>query len=165
METASDNMFCQIDGVKGEHTHSDHKEWIHVLSFNHSIDQPKHPTATLGPGTSQGCHHANYSITKYVDVSSPKLYELCSSGDLIENVKLEFLSNHGEKKHKYMEVHMEKVIISHVAPHGGGAFPTESVSFNYGKIKWVYTRKDRGNSNAPGQSTGGWSLTDGKKHA
>ena len=159
-------IFLQIDGIKGESTDSEHKDWIEILSFNHSISQPASATAnSAGGGTTGRCQHQDYSITKYVDLASPKLYELASSGKHIKDVTIEMLRASGDKRVKYMVVKMEQVVISHVAPSGGGVFPTESVSFNYGTIKWTYTQQKRADGSQGGNTAGGWSLVENKTAA
>jgi len=150
------DLYMQIDGLKGECTDSDHKDWIELLSYNHSISQPASATATsAGGGTTARCQHSDFSITKYIDLASPKLYEMCSSGKHIKSVNIEMMRASGDKRVKYMEVKMEQVVISHVAPAGGSEFPSEAVSFNYGTIKWTYRSQG-------GNTTGGWSLVDNK---
>jgi len=157
------DLYMQIDGLKGECTDSDHKDWIELLSYNHSISQPASATATsAGGGTTARCQHSDFSITKYIDLASPKLYEMCSSGKHIKSVNIEMMRASGDKRVKYMEVKMEQVVISHVAPAGGSDFPSEAVSFNYGTIKWTYTQQKRTDGTAGGNTTGGWSLVDNK---
>jgi type VI secretion system secreted protein Hcp len=157
------DIYMQIDGLKGESTDSEHKDWIELLSFSHSIAQPASATATsAGGGTTARCQHSDYSISKYVDLASPKLYELCSSGKHIKSVKIEMMRASGDKRVKYMVVELGEVVISHVAPGGGGDFPSESVGFNYGTIKWTYTQQKRADGSQGGNTTGGWSLTENK---
>src|SRR5580704_1259493 len=157
------DIYMQIDGLKGESTDSEHKDWIELLSFNHSITQPTSATANSAGGATQGrCQHSDYSITKYVDLASPKLYELACSGKHIKSVNIEMLRSSGDKRVKYMVVAMEQVVISHVAPAGGGDFPSEAVSFNYGTIKWTYTQQKRTDGSKGGNTTGGWSLVENK---
>jgi type VI secretion system secreted protein Hcp len=160
------DIYMQIDGLKGESTDSEHKDWIELLSFNHSIAQPASATAaSAGGGTTARCQHSDYSISKYVDLASPKLYELCSSGKHIKTVKLEMMRASGDKRVKYMVVELGEVVISHVAPAGGGDFPSEAVSFNYGTIKWTYTQQKRADGSQGGNTTGGWSLVENKTAA
>jgi type VI secretion system secreted protein Hcp len=159
--------YMQIDGLKGESTDSEHKDWIELLSFSHSISQPASATAaSAGGGTTSRCQHGDYLITKYVDLSSPKLYELCSSGKHIKDVTIEMMRASGDKRVKYMVVKMEQVVISQVSPAGGGAdFPTESISFNYGTIKWTYTQQKRTDGSQGGNTAAGWSLVENKTAA
>ena len=150
------DMYMQIEGLKGESTDSEHKDWIELLSFNHAIKQP----ASASPigGTTGRCQHSDYTITKRVDLASPQLYEMCSSGKHIRSVVLQMMRPAGDKRVKYMEVRLEEVVVSQVAPASGGDFPSESVSFNYGTIKWTYTQPKRSDGTGGGNTSGGWSL-------
>src|SRR5215831_587263 len=101
------DLYMQIDGLKGESTDSEHKDWIELLSFNHAITQPASATASsVGGGTTARCQHSDFSITKYVDLSSPNLYQVCCSGKHLKNVTIEMLRASGDKRVKYMEVKM-----------------------------------------------------------
>ena len=160
------DMFMQVDSLKGESTDSEHKDWIELLSYNHSISQPASATgSSAGGGTVGRCQHSDFSITKFVDLASPKLYELCSSGKHLKDVTINLMRASGDARVKYMEIKMEQVVISHVAPAGGGDFPSESVSFNYGTIKWTYTQQKRADGSQGGNTAGGWSLVENKTAA
>ena len=105
---------------------------------------------------------------KYLDKASPKLYEYCSTGQHIKEITLELCRAGGDKL-KYMEVKLEEVIVSTASPGGNGKgndnFPTETISFNYGRIKWTYTQQKRADGSGGGNVTGGWDLTANKKIA
>ncbi len=160
------DIYLKIDGVPGESTDSDHKDWIEVLSFNHGITQPSSATAaSAGGGTTARTEHQDFSITKLVDKASPKLYEACSSGKHFKEVTIEMFRASGDKRVKYMEVKMEEIIISHASTGGGHDFPSESVSLNYGTIKWTYTQQKRTDGTGGGNVTGGWSLVENKVKA
>ncbi len=161
------DAFLKIDGIPGESTDDKHKDWIEIKSYNHGMTQPQSATASsVGGGTTERCEHHDFSIVKLMDKASPKLYEFCSKGAHIKDVTLELCRAGGDKL-KYLEVKMEQVIVSHVAPSGssGEGFPAESVSFNYGKIKWTYTQQKRADGTGGGNVTGGWDLTANKVYA
>ncbi len=163
------DTFIKIDGIPGESTDDKHKDWIEVLSYNHGVSQPVSATASSsGGGTAERSEHQDFSIVKLMDKASPKLYELCASGKHIKDVTVELCRAGGDKL-KYMEIKMEQVVISHVAPGGasqtGDGFPTESVAFNFGKIKLTYTQQKRADGSGGGNVTGGWDLTANKVNA
>jgi len=163
------DAFLQIDGVPGESIDDAHKDWIEVLSFGHGIEQPASATASsVGGGSTERVTHEDFVVTKHLDKASPKLYELSSSGKHIAKVTLQ-VCRAGGSKLQYLEVGMEQVIISRVAPTADRAnedsFPVESVSFNYGKIKWTYTQQKRADGTGGGNVTGGWDLTANKVYA
>ncbi len=176
------DSFLQIDGVKGESTDSAHKDWIEILSYAHAITQPASATAgSAGGGTIGRCKHDDFVITKYVDLASPKLYELCCSGKHISKVVIELMRASGDAPVKYMAIEMDQVVISRVKPVGpedavvegfvapttkaNDDLPIESISFNYGIIKWTYTQQKRTDGSKGGNVTGGWSLVENKTAA
>lgn len=154
---ASD-IYLQIDGIKGESTDSEHKDWIDVLSSSHAISQ-----AAAASGTSSGINPNELVITKHVDASSPKLFEACASGKHIKKVTLEMMRATGDKRVKYLAVEMNQVVISKVQLNAAESedLPGESVSFNYGTIKWTYTQQKSDGSKG-GNVTGGWNLVENK---
>jgi type VI secretion system secreted protein Hcp len=160
------DAFLKIDGVPGESLDDKHKDWIEILSFSHGISQPASMTASsVGGATAERVNMGDFSIVKFVDKASPKLHEQCCSGKHIKDVTIELCRAGGDKL-KYMEVKLEQVIISSVnaggTSQGSGGFPTESVSFNFGKVKWTYTQQKRDDGSGGGNVAGGWDLIANK---
>ena len=59
---------------------------------------------------------------------------------------------------------MSNVIVSSVSVGGGGGGePTESLTFNYGKIQWTYTQQKRADGSPGGKVPAGWDLEANKK--
>ena len=163
------DAFLKIDGIPGESTDDKHKDWIEVLSFNFGMDQPSSATdSSAGGGTTERVNVHDLNVVKHLDKASPKLYENCCNGKHIANVTLELCRAGGDKL-KYLEVKMEQVVISSAAPGGqslgSDGFPTENVSFNFGKVKWTYTQQKRADGTGGGNVAGGWDLTANKVNA
>ena len=174
------DAFLNIDGVPGESTDDKHKGWIEVLSFQHGESQPSSATASsAGGGTTERVTVEDLTITKHIDKASAKLHELCCNGKHVATVTLQLCRAGGDKV-QYMEVKMEQVVISAMhaqglnagaaagtTTKGGNAdnLPTESVSFNFGKIKWTYTQQKRADGSGGGNVTGGWDLTANKVYS
>jgi len=157
------DTFLQIDGLKGESTDGDHKDWIELISWSSGVSQSASASAgSAGGGTVGRCKHEDFVISKYIDLSSPKLSEMCSSGKHIKKVVLEGMRASGDKRVKYWAVEMDQVVISKVASGlaDGNDLPTETVSFNFGSITWTYTKQTRDGSGS-GNTNGGWDLTKG----
>lgn len=164
---ASD-YYVQIDGIKGESADGEHKDWIEISAFSHAITQPTSATVNSAGGATSGrCKHEDFVITKFVDLSSPKLYETCSSGKHISKVTIELMRSSGGSRVKYMAIEMDQCVISHVSPgtNHGTDLPSETVAFNYGTIKWTYTQQKRADGSKGGNVTGGWSLVENKVQA
>jgi type VI secretion system secreted protein Hcp len=159
------DSYLQIDGLKGESTDSDHKDWIEILSFSHAISQPASATGSSAGGGSVGrAKHDDFVVTKNVDLASPKLYEMCSSGKHIKKVVIELMRASGDSRVKYMVVEMDQVAIStvHLNTAESEDLPFESVSFSYGVIKWTYTQQKRADGSKGGNVTGGWNVAENK---
>lgn len=156
------DAFLNIDGIKGESTDENHKQWIEVLSYSLGMSQPASMASATGGRTAERVTMSDFTINKVVEASSPYLALACCDGRHIKEVKLE-VCEATQSKHKYLEIVMENVIISSYQPSGSGDKPLETVSFNFGKIKWEYT--PLGHDGKPGTKVGpmGWNLEENKK--
>jgi type VI secretion system secreted protein Hcp len=160
------DCFLKIDGVDGECTDDKHQKWIEILSYSHGVSQPSSGSSSSGGGRSaERCDHQDFSVVKTLDKTSPKLNLFCSDGRHIWSVKMELCRATGDKQ-KYMEYRLDDCIISSVRPggsaQGGEALPIEEVSFNYGKISWVYTETDHKTGRPGGNVETHWDLVENK---
>jgi len=160
------DAFVKVSTVPGESTDDKHKDWIEILSFSTGVSQPISAVASsAGGATSARCNHQDFTIVKYLDKASPKLALACATGEHIPDIKIELCRAGGDKL-KYMEYKLSDVVVSSCASSGntgGEDVPTESVSFNYGKIEWEYTQQKRADGAGGGKVSGGWDLTKNKK--
>ena len=149
---ASDT-FLEIAGIKGESSDKGHKEWIEVLSFNWGVSQMASGSASSsGGGSTQRADFQYLSIVKEMDSATPLLNNACWSGEHIDTVTLVLNRAAGKERMKYMEYILTNVIISSVSVGGGGGgVPTESLTFNYGKIKTTYFKQARKGGGESGQ--------------
>ena len=174
------DMFINIDGVKGEATDDKHKDWIEVLSYSHHMALPVSNTkSSAGGGTSGRTQHGDFEFTKYIDLSSPKLYEAVSNGKHFSKVQFD-VCRAGGSQLPYMQVTLEQVIVSNVhqngpkngassdsadasaGPSSADVLPTETVSLNYGTIEWKYTQQKRSDGSGGGNTSAKVDLTKGK---
>lgn len=158
------DAFLKIDGIPGESSDDKHKDWIEIVSFTHSMEQPASATASnAGGATAERVNHGTFNITHLLDKASPKLYDAVCTGKHIKEVILELCRAGGDKM-KYMEVRLEQVLVSRIAPYGsvGDGFPSETLSLSYGKIKWTYTQQKRADGAGGGNVSAGWDLTTNK---
>ena len=157
------DCFLKIDGIPGESTDAKHKDWIEVMSYSHGVSQMAGGDRSTGGGGTEGrCSHQDFSIVKVLDKASPTLDLFCCQGKHIPKVVVELCRAAGNKE-KYMEYKMEDVIISSVSiGGGGGGLPTESVTFNYGKLTWNYITTDHKTGEPKGNVEKYWSLIENK---
>jgi type VI secretion system secreted protein Hcp len=168
------DMYLSIDGVKGESTDDKHKDWIEVLSYSHHMSMPVSNTkSSAGGGSTVRTQHGDLSITKFIDLSSPKLAEAVSKGTHYKTAKLE-LCRAGGSQVPYLTISLGQVLISSVQ-HNGSApsnslgseankdlLPTEDVTLNYGTIEWNYTQQKRTDGSGGGSVNAKFDLTAGK---
>ena len=150
--------------VPGESTDDKHKDWIEVLSYSWGASQSVSRSASTAGGAShERADFQDFSIVKTLDKASPKIALACADGTAIKSVVVE-LCRSGGNKLKYMEYKLSNAIISSVSVGGGGGGePTESTTFNYGKIEWTYTQQKREDGSGGGQVAAGWDLQTNKK--
>lgn len=160
------DAFLKIDGIPGESTDDKHKDWLEVIAFGHHMEQPASATASsAGGATAERVNHGTFDVVHLLDKSSPKLAEACCTGRHLKEVVLELCRAGGDKL-TYAEVRLEQVVIARVESAGTPAstqgFPTEKVSFSYGRIKWKYVVQKRADGQGGGNVVGGWDLTTNK---
>ncbi|WP_213957033.1 type VI secretion system tube protein Hcp [Variovorax sp. dw_954] len=151
--------------IKGESQDKDHKDWIEVNTWHHTIVQPRSATAsTAGGHTAERCEHGEMIFTKDMDVVSPLLYQHASGGSTFDEVTIEFFRADGEgKRVKYLEIKLKYVLISSVSPSVvETGVPSESFSLKYAAVQWKYIQQKIG-GNQGGNSQGAWSLTKNDK--
>jgi type VI secretion system secreted protein Hcp len=157
------DAFLKIDGITGESTDDKHKDWIEVLSYSWGANQPTSGTASSSGGASaERANFHDFTIEKTLDMASPKLAIACAGGQAFKSVSLELCRAGGDKM-KYMEYKLTNCIISSITNNGGGGEPSESLSFNYGKVELTYVQQKRADGTAGGNVAAGWDLQLNKK--
>ena len=153
------DAFLKIDGIQGESTDTKHENQIEVLSYSHGVSQESSASeSTAGSKSSGRCDHQDFTIVKELDKASPELNLQCCNGTHIKKMTLELCSATGDKS-PYMRYEFEGLIISSVSiGGGGGGIPTESVTFNYNKINWIYVDTDHETGKKKGEVKKWWDL-------
>jgi type VI secretion system secreted protein Hcp len=134
--------FLKIDGIDGEGTKEGYEKQIEIISFSTGVTQRIGSRSDAGAPGGSGCDHMDFSISKFMDSTSPTLALYCSQGKNINSVVITLCASTGERA-KYMEYTLTNVVISSYSTAGAAESsegkPTEAVSFNYAKIEWTYT--------------------------
>lgn len=153
------DAFLEIEGIPGESTDEKHKGQIEVLSFSHGVSQMASAVESTSGGKTVGrCDHQDFSIVKEIDKASPELNLQCCKGTHIKKMTLELCAATGDQS-PYMRYVFEGLIISSVSiGGGGGGTPTESVTFNYNKINWIYVDTDHETGKKKGEVKKWWDL-------
>jgi len=125
------DMFLKIDGIDGESVAIKYEKWVEALSFSWGIaDAVKSGQPGKTP-VARKTQVSDFSIVKYLDSASPKLFEMCCEGARIPELNFS-LVRAGEKQSEFYTIKLSDVLISSVSPGGAaGGVPMESVSFTF----------------------------------
>jgi type VI secretion system secreted protein Hcp len=139
------DAFLKIDRVPGESFDSQHQDWIKVLAYSHGVLQPtggRIAGADVGAPVERG-EHQDFTITKYIDVATPKLNLHCSNGENMGMAVLELSRTIGNNiiymRYRFHNTHVKSVTIAGL-PDGKEERPVEEIGLSYTKVEWDYTK-------------------------
>ena len=133
---AAVDMFLKIEGVEGESKDKAHGKEIDVLFLNWSSAMQSSRAGAAGTVKASG---EDVSVTKYIDKATPKLFESLATGKHIAEAKIVVRSTGGNPVEYLKYTLLDVMISSYSTGASGEDRPTESISFNYGKIEVEYT--------------------------
>jgi type VI secretion system secreted protein Hcp len=140
------DMFLQVAGIPGESVGKGHDQWIDAIAFHWGVSRPGRQFPIGGGAPLPVADHADLTIVKQVDKSSPKLFLACCNGQAFKEVIFDiWRPAGGAPSTRLIQYRMNDVIITSVKPVGanvGSEYLMEEVSFNYAQIEVRYTEID-----------------------
>jgi type VI secretion system secreted protein Hcp len=135
------DMFLNLGAtIKGETKDSAQKAAgdIDVLAWSWGASN----SGSFHTGGGGGAGKANFqdiSVTKYLDKASPALLIALAKGSHITTATL-LVRKAGEGQQKYLEITMNKVLVTSVSTGGSGGEDrlTENVTLNFAEVKFEY---------------------------
>ncbi|KQR84070.1 Hcp family type VI secretion system effector [Sphingomonas sp. Leaf343] len=134
-------IYLELDGIKGSTTNGKYKDIIEVASFQWG--------AGLGVGSARGGDRSTstasvseITISKTLDKSSELLFKALLKGDVIAKGKFSFVATSKGETTSYLDIAMEKIIISGFSVSSGGDWPSESLSLNIAKFDQAFSGRD-----------------------
>jgi type VI secretion system secreted protein Hcp len=106
-------------------------------------------------------NHQDFTVSKYLDLSSCTLIDRCNTATVIPTVKVYVLQTEADKTTPIITYTMTDALVSSTSIGAGGGKPTETLTFNYTKIQWDYTQQKSDVSDA-GKTSAKWSLLTNK---
>ena len=148
---AAVDFFLEVNGVTGESTDAKQAKSIEIESFSWGA-------AASAKKNAVSLH--DLSITKFVDRSSPALFERLVQGTTIPSVEL-IARRAGEVQLIFLRYCLEDVQVTSQQQAGHGADTvTENVTFRYGSFSQQYTPQDSKGGGLP-PVFAGWNATTG----
>src|SRR3989304_7726303 len=144
-------MFIKIKDIPGESSDKNHNKEIDILSLSWSSVMQSSRDGAAGKASAE-----EFSVTKYIDKATPKLFESLATGKHIAEAKI-VVRNAGGNPVEYLKYTLKDIMVSSYSTGGssGESRPTENISFNYGKIEIEYTELNA--DGTPGKGTvRGW---------
>ena len=129
---AAVDYFLEIDGVTGESQDAKFQKAIDVQSYSWGASNDK-----------KGVRLQDVSVSKFVDLASPPLFQRLAQGTTIPSMELIARSAGGEQV-IFLRYCFQNVQVSSVSHGGntGGENPREQVSFAYGAVSEQYSSQD-----------------------
>ncbi|NHN76985.1 type VI secretion system tube protein Hcp [Azotobacter chroococcum] len=153
------------DDIKGDSQIEGYTDKIELMSYSHNVAMQVTNDVSNTERTSGKPHIGEFTVTKFVDTSTPSLNEYCCAGKAIPEVKITVGRNSAESNGQilpFIVYTLNNTVLSNVSVSGGaGGKPVETLSLNFTKIKWELTaQKNDGSKEGTAAST--WDLAANK---
>lgn len=151
--------------IKGDSLLEGYTDKIELMSYSHNVSMQVTNDVSNSERTSGRPNIGEFTVTKFIDTSTPTLNEYCCAGKPITEVKITIGRNAAEGNGKilpFIVYTLTNVVFSNLSISGGtGGKPVETLSMNFTKIKWELTaQKDDGTKEGTAAST--WDLAANK---
>jgi type VI secretion system secreted protein Hcp len=157
-----DVILMKVKDVPGTSMMNGYAAQIELMSFSHGLSMQVTGDVSNTERTSGKPRHQDFHVTKYMDKSSPLLNQkLCQAQDL-GDIVITVGRNDNNTVIPLIIYTLQKAVLSSVSVGGGGGDkPVESLSINYGAIKWDYTAQKEDGGKA-GTVSGSWDVAANK---
>lgn len=152
--------------IKGDSTVEKHVGWIGVDSAQWGVGRS---VSTTGGGNDRDTSNPSFSevsISKMMDMASAQLFLEAAGGKSMTKATLHWLQTGGKEAdgQHYVEITLNKPIISSYSMNSGGERPSESFSISFDEFKIQYDQMDEGGTKKAGKPKG-WDLKTNKAKA
>lgn len=124
---AANDYFLQIDGIPGESTDKDHKDWIDIESFSWGL-------TLVSSGGIGKASFSDLAWAQHVDVSTPKWFLAVASGKHVKTVTLDVVKVSAGRNDSFFQMIFSDTLGSSLHISGGGGDLFASASMTSGEI-------------------------------
>lgn len=160
----ADNLFMQIDGIKGCVSDKKYDGWISVGNVNNGV----HSTAKINNGSGQlnsdGVHFDIISFSKELDATSTDLVNMVTMGTNIKKIIIAMNVKTDDKENEMVRWTYENCILTshNIGAQNGAGIPYENLRFVFGSMKFETQMVEPGGK-IKKYGPVGWSLTENTK--
>jgi type VI secretion system Hcp family effector len=144
------SMFVDLEGLPGDSTDRDHRDWSDVTGYEHAV------RLAIGPGGPIGgrgrVEHDDLTVLKVTDGASPGLYDWWNTGRRIPRVRLDVCRPGQGHLECFLQIQLENALVSSFVQ---GADLVDRLTFSYDRIRWAFWSFD-GTGRLNGQWEGQW---------
>lgn len=151
-------IYMKFGSIKGAVTTQGYKDWIELISFSWGVGR-NIGTAARGYSLRESSEPSisEITITKFTDVSSPKLFQEALAGKMDTKVVIAFTTTTKNTVTDYLKYELTDIGVSQYGLSSGGEVPVETFALNFAKISVTFKSHDPGISGTP--ETVGYDLT------
>ncbi|MGN6450986.1 MAG: Hcp family type VI secretion system effector [Brucella intermedia] len=135
-------IYLQIEGIKGDATQGQHKDWIEITTIDFGV--MRHLNTRVGGISNREATEPSLNeivVTKNLDLSTTDIFHSACSGTVGKTVIIHFVTT-GASGRVYLEVKLDNVLISNHHITSAGERPLERVHLNFTKIELKNTYFD-----------------------
>jgi len=142
--------------LKGDSKTDAHDGWITIDTFQWGVGRS---ISQSGSGADRDTSNPSFSeiaVTKSMDVASAQLMIEAATGKSLTKATFHWIQTSGSDKtgQHYLEIILDKPILSSYSMSSGGDRPSEILSINYNAITMQYNVFEEGGTAKAGESKG-----------
>jgi type VI secretion system secreted protein Hcp len=156
------DMFLKLADVEKETQRHDHARKIEILSWNFGGSNSASMSGESGMGAGK-VDLQDISFTKWVDKTSPILFQKMCSGWHFPEATLSVYKAGGEKPLKYLQLDFKDMLLTSISTGGSGGEDrlTENMTMAFTKVTLTYTVQTA-DGTKKGEEVGSWNLATNK---
>ena len=156
--TSTTDYFLKIEGIDGESTDNEHKDWIIIESMSSPL------SSSVGAERSRGdVILGDLFVVKELDKSTPLLGEAITKGGHFDKVKIDLVRTVADgSRATYYQYELKNVLVTsyNIGGSGGEDKLTENITLNFEEVKVAYIEfDDDGNNKGTVEAT--WKIEEG----
>jgi type VI secretion system secreted protein Hcp len=152
-----DVIILDVPGIDGECQFRDYANKIECLSFSHAVAMQVYRDASSSERTTGKLGVQEFTLSKYMDRSSPVLNQACCEARKLGDCKVTVGRNDDGLVAPLMEYSLIDVMVSSVSvSSAGGDKPAETLTLNFTAIEWEYSTPQQGGETPAANSRGAW---------